>query len=140
MIQQVFSNIEVIFRFNLELLLQLEPRLQNKQGGNSGNIGDIFLMLGPFLKMYTAYGNNYEAAAEKHQKLMAENKAYASIVEVRCLPRVRAWRRSFNARSSNTSVVHLFVRSFIRSFVHSFILVRSRSLSAVSIRCTTGTE
>jgi hypothetical protein len=78
-IQQVFSNIEIIFRFNLELLLQLEPRIKS---GNSGNIGDIFLMLGPFLKMYTAYGNNYEAAAEKHQRLMAENKAYASVVEV----------------------------------------------------------
>ena len=80
-IRQIFSNVELICNFNQELLKELDVRLK-EWDPSSTKIGDIFLKLGPFLKMYTTYSNGYEAAMELHISLMEEYCAYSSTIDV----------------------------------------------------------
>jgi hypothetical protein len=53
LIRQIYGNIELIAGFNEELLSSLEQR--NSGWTPQSKIGDIFLRLGPFLKMYNEY-------------------------------------------------------------------------------------
>ena len=76
----IFSNIEAILPLNHEILSLLKGRLSN--WSNVQLLGDIFIKMGPFLKLYSAYGNNYENAINTYQKEMKENLYFKELVEV----------------------------------------------------------
>eukprot|EP01098_Paradermamoeba_levis_P003190 TRINITY_DN1484_c0_g9_i1.p1 TRINITY_DN1484_c0_g9~~TRINITY_DN1484_c0_g9_i1.p1 ORF type:complete len:304 (+),score=81.93 TRINITY_DN1484_c0_g9_i1:213-1124(+) len=59
-IRKIFSDIEVIININHELLRELEPRIQN--WSSTQCLGDVFLNMSKFLKVYTQYVNNYNIA------------------------------------------------------------------------------
>jgi len=51
-INAIFGNVREIIGINRELMRHLSTK----------NIGEAFLLLGPFLKLYSAYANNHEHA------------------------------------------------------------------------------
>ena len=51
-ISAIFSNIEGILAVNTELLNYMKQ----------SSLGDAFLYLGPFLKLYGSYSSNYQTA------------------------------------------------------------------------------
>lgn len=51
-ITSIFGNIRQIIGVNEELMKRLQTM----------NIGEAFLQLGPFLKLYSSYANNHERA------------------------------------------------------------------------------
>jgi hypothetical protein len=71
-IKNIFSEIEVILNYNVMLLNELEKRMDN--WSQEQIIGDIFLKITDFLKVYTQYVNNYNRAihtmhsCEKNEK------------------------------------------------------------------------
>ncbi|KAI8914777.1 hypothetical protein DFJ77DRAFT_463294 [Powellomyces hirtus] len=71
-IQSIFSELRGLINVNTELRKQLESRL-DEQPWNSTNgcIGDIFLNLAPYLKMYSSYVKNFNNALS----LLTENVA-----------------------------------------------------------------
>eukprot|EP01133_Synstelium_polycarpum_P015862 gene15862-18848_t len=62
MINTIFSTINEIYSFNTELLSRLRERA--KDWSSHQKIGDIFLMMAPYLKLYKTYCLNYDAAIE----------------------------------------------------------------------------
>ncbi len=60
----MFSNVEQLLPINRELLRQIEERVRS--WNDTQRIGDVFKQMAPFLKMYNAYGNNYERAVETY--------------------------------------------------------------------------
>eukprot|EP01094_Clydonella_sp_ATCC50884_P006730 TRINITY_DN1593_c0_g2_i1.p1 TRINITY_DN1593_c0_g2~~TRINITY_DN1593_c0_g2_i1.p1 ORF type:complete len:856 (+),score=264.35 TRINITY_DN1593_c0_g2_i1:254-2569(+) len=61
-INSIFANIEQILPINRHLLEAVRQRIDNWHEGQL--IGDIFLKMAPFFKMYNTYGNNYENSVE----------------------------------------------------------------------------
>ena len=59
-VDAIFSNIELICNVNKELLQQLEQRVDT--WSSTQLVGDVFLKMGPYLKTYSQYCNNYPAA------------------------------------------------------------------------------
>jgi len=51
-VNAIFGNVREIIGINRELMRHLSTK----------NIGEAFLLLGPFLKLYSAYANNHEHA------------------------------------------------------------------------------
>jgi len=51
-INAIFGNVREIIGINRELMRHLSTK----------NIGEAFLLLGPFLKLYSTYANNHEHA------------------------------------------------------------------------------
>lgn len=78
LIRQIYGNIELIAGFNEELLSSLEQRI--KGWTPESKIGDIFLRLGPFLKMYNDYSSNFHGAVDLHFNAVKTNRVYASTV------------------------------------------------------------
>ena len=56
----IFGSIEVIRNYNAFFLERLQERVQNWQ--ESDCVGDLFLQVAQWLKTYSAYINNYDAA------------------------------------------------------------------------------
>eukprot|EP00026_Physarum_polycephalum_P003301 Phypoly_transcript_03311.p1 GENE.Phypoly_transcript_03311~~Phypoly_transcript_03311.p1 ORF type:complete len:722 (+),score=144.11 Phypoly_transcript_03311:157-2322(+) len=59
-IRVIFSETESILNYNRHLLLQLEERVS--KWSVSQRLGDIFLLISNFLKIYTQYCSNYSEA------------------------------------------------------------------------------
>lgn len=57
----IFSNIEDILQMNTVLLHDLEERMESWSDGQC--IGDLFVRLAPFLRIYTAYVSNFDDAS-----------------------------------------------------------------------------
>jgi len=51
-VNAIFGNVREIIGINSELMKHLSTK----------NIGEAFLLLGPFLKLYSTYANNHEHA------------------------------------------------------------------------------
>ena len=51
-VSAIFGNVREIIGINRELMRHLSTK----------NIGEAFLLLGPFLKLYSTYANNHEHA------------------------------------------------------------------------------
>eukprot|EP01102_Stenamoeba_stenopodia_P020019 TRINITY_DN7682_c0_g1_i1.p1 TRINITY_DN7682_c0_g1~~TRINITY_DN7682_c0_g1_i1.p1 ORF type:complete len:920 (-),score=198.74 TRINITY_DN7682_c0_g1_i1:189-2948(-) len=60
-LKQIFLNVDMIVSIHNELLKNLEEKLNNWR--ESQILGDIFMRIAPFMKMYNEYANNYEQAA-----------------------------------------------------------------------------
>jgi hypothetical protein len=79
-ITTVFSNLETIALFNQHLLNNLDDRIKNLN--NSTCVGDIFLELVPFLKMYGQYVCNHTNAIETLQDRLESRPKLRQFLEV----------------------------------------------------------
>eukprot|EP01122_Echinamoeba_exundans_P009633 TRINITY_DN3450_c0_g2_i1.p1 TRINITY_DN3450_c0_g2~~TRINITY_DN3450_c0_g2_i1.p1 ORF type:complete len:1133 (+),score=306.85 TRINITY_DN3450_c0_g2_i1:263-3400(+) len=77
-IRIIFSEIEVIKSYNTIIVQKLRARYQ-KWYSEGQKVGDIFLQLTPFLKVYTAYVNNYNLALKTVTEL-AQNQKIAKVL------------------------------------------------------------
>eukprot|EP01091_Cochliopodium_minus_P019035 TRINITY_DN7869_c0_g1_i1.p1 TRINITY_DN7869_c0_g1~~TRINITY_DN7869_c0_g1_i1.p1 ORF type:complete len:795 (-),score=251.90 TRINITY_DN7869_c0_g1_i1:677-2830(-) len=76
--QTIFSNVDQIYAINKELLFTIEKRLS--VWSTLSTIGDIFIELGPYLKMYSFYAANYENSNHYYTKLL-EKKSNVKFME-----------------------------------------------------------
>ncbi|KAK5582495.1 hypothetical protein RB653_004080 [Dictyostelium firmibasis] len=78
-VRSIFSQIEIIHRYNSLILEKLVSR--NKIWYSSGQkIGDIFIEMSAFLKVYTIYVNNYNNSIQTITECM-EIPKFASLLE-----------------------------------------------------------
>ena len=63
-IRRIFSDIEVLYGFNLQFLTNVENRMKN-WNENEQKLGDIFLREVDYLKMYTNYVRNYNESVKE---------------------------------------------------------------------------
>ncbi len=71
--------IEMILGFNQLLLTELKKR---ESGWNDSTlIGDVFLKLTPFLKLYTEYSNNYDRSIEFVKQATRKSLAFQEYLE-----------------------------------------------------------
>jgi hypothetical protein len=75
----IFSNIEQILPINKHLLEAVRQRIETWHDNQL--LGDIFLKMAPFFKMYNTYGNNYEKAVETISRCQ-QDSAFSEAVEV----------------------------------------------------------
>lgn len=80
-VRRMFANIDMIIPLNKELLKDLEARVAT--WGPNQLIGDVFLIHAPYLKMYTDYSNNYNAANKLYLDLIANDLPFYEVMEVR---------------------------------------------------------
>ncbi len=62
----IFSNVEGILSVNIELFSSMRQK----------SLGEAFNYLGPFLKLYSTYANNFQAASETLQVSLPAWKCY----------------------------------------------------------------
>ena len=67
----LFSNLENILFFNQQLLQALE---EEHLGSSESDIGQIFIQMAPYLRMYCIYVNGHSRATELNQTLMERGK------------------------------------------------------------------
>eukprot|EP01119_Soliformovum_irregulare_P024139 TRINITY_DN8586_c1_g1_i1.p1 TRINITY_DN8586_c1_g1~~TRINITY_DN8586_c1_g1_i1.p1 ORF type:complete len:812 (-),score=260.41 TRINITY_DN8586_c1_g1_i1:52-2487(-) len=75
--KMIFSDIEVILQYHTIFLDQLEERVKTWDSSET-KIGDVFLMIVPYLKVYTGYVNNYTDSHATLKQKLAEDKDFAS--------------------------------------------------------------
>eukprot|EP01124_Arcella_intermedia_P019168 TRINITY_DN2630_c0_g2_i4.p1 TRINITY_DN2630_c0_g2~~TRINITY_DN2630_c0_g2_i4.p1 ORF type:complete len:312 (-),score=59.25 TRINITY_DN2630_c0_g2_i4:202-1137(-) len=63
LIKVIFGNLETLFPINQDFKNRLKDRI-SKWDPAVTMIGDVFKEIAPFLKIYTIYGNNYDAAMD----------------------------------------------------------------------------
>ncbi|EFA85781.1 pleckstrin domain-containing protein [Heterostelium album PN500] len=73
-LQQVFGHIEDLLTVNRELLNSIQDRMTTWYSNKK--MGDIFLKLAPYLKMYTEYCSNYDRAISKLKEKSTESKDF----------------------------------------------------------------
>eukprot|EP00026_Physarum_polycephalum_P000728 Phypoly_transcript_00729.p1 GENE.Phypoly_transcript_00729~~Phypoly_transcript_00729.p1 ORF type:complete len:1185 (+),score=285.31 Phypoly_transcript_00729:47-3601(+) len=78
-IRQIFSNIEVIRGYNKTLLTRLDARMQVWYSKGQC-LGDIFVEVTEFLKVYTTYVNNYNTSIAIMTECM-ENPKFSAFIE-----------------------------------------------------------
>lgn len=71
------STLQMIIPVNTELLQGLEKRMADFDPMKT-LIGDVFVAIGPFLKMYLDYSRNYQAAIDTYTRLMKDSSAFAA--------------------------------------------------------------
>ncbi|CAG8502203.1 874_t:CDS:10 [Paraglomus brasilianum] len=90
-IKGIFSNLKELINVNTELLRELEERIAGIGEKRSSElnlwsndedacVGDIFLNLGPFLKMYSIYVNNFNSALALIDEQLKSNPAFAAFL------------------------------------------------------------
>ncbi|KAI8853039.1 Dbl homology domain-containing protein [Chytridium lagenaria] len=79
-IQAIFSNFLHILNLNRELLRRLSSRLHDLSA-SSVCVGDIFIHVGPYLKMYSVYYTNFTTALGAISSHMTKNQAFAQFME-----------------------------------------------------------
>lgn len=90
----LLSNIELILGVNRVLLKGLEERINTRAHASylvdknplidpqkEGSIGDVFLKLAPFLKLYTQYVNNFDLATETYERLCKNSEEFLVLLE-----------------------------------------------------------
>eukprot|EP00808_Paulinella_micropora_P024737 g9657.t1 len=75
----VFSNVRTLHGLNKKLMLDLESRIEGVNGEGKGwtggtKLGEVFLTLGPFLKLYTDYVSNHEKAVYLLSRLNRQSR------------------------------------------------------------------
>jgi hypothetical protein len=99
-LNDIFSNLEDILNVNRELLLQLRVRLRGAASVEESplagkptlswdpmrdKLGDIFMSLTPFLKVYSVYVKNFKNSLRVVSVEQAGHARFAAFVKVRCL-------------------------------------------------------
>src|SRR5262249_51450018 len=72
----IFSNVETICNFNVNFLKQLGGRFSGAWSAAS-TIGDLFIEVLPFFKVYHLYCDNYEHAAQRFRELVNSQPKWA---------------------------------------------------------------
>ncbi|KAG5519442.1 hypothetical protein PMAC_002069 [Pneumocystis sp. 'macacae'] len=87
-ISDIFSNFIDIFNFNTKLLKMLEERLDPFNTGTVCNwdprkdcLGDIFLQMGPSLKIYSIYCLNFSSALSAIEHEFKENSQFNAFIK-----------------------------------------------------------
>lgn len=78
-VNTIFSSIETIYLFTLELKKKLDERM--KQWPSVQFIGDIFAELAPMMKLYADYVNKFDTAIKVFKELM-QNKRFVEFLKV----------------------------------------------------------
>eukprot|EP01122_Echinamoeba_exundans_P007650 TRINITY_DN2399_c0_g1_i1.p1 TRINITY_DN2399_c0_g1~~TRINITY_DN2399_c0_g1_i1.p1 ORF type:complete len:704 (-),score=122.41 TRINITY_DN2399_c0_g1_i1:6-2117(-) len=76
---EVFPNVELIINLNKELLRMVQERID--QWHPHQKIGDIFLKLAAFFKMYSAYCEDYEKAITRAKQLQREKPRFDTFLK-----------------------------------------------------------
>ncbi|KAJ2711471.1 hypothetical protein H4S00_006045, partial [Coemansia sp. D1744] len=83
-VRQLFANFPDIIMLSKELLSQLEARLganaQPPWDPASGRVGDIFLRMAPFMKMYSLYLRNFRSALGEISGWLGANHNFAQFI------------------------------------------------------------
>jgi hypothetical protein len=77
-IKSLFYQIEVISRFTETLLAKLETRVDS--WNEESILGDIFVEMGDYLKVYRSYINNYATANEIYRNLIKQDKKFTEFL------------------------------------------------------------
>ncbi|KAJ3116826.1 Myosin 10A, isoform D [Physocladia obscura] len=88
-ISVIFSNIEAILPVNSELLKRLEERQAMHTNHIIEQIGDIFIKVSDYLKMYTMYCSNHPYALMKLQSIRQSRAATKFLDSIAALPECR---------------------------------------------------
>ncbi|KAI8319398.1 hypothetical protein GQ54DRAFT_299373 [Martensiomyces pterosporus] len=85
-VRQLFANFPDIISLSRELLSQLEERLGSGADDApwdpaTGRIGDIFLRIAPFFKMYSLYLRNFRSALSDISRWLSTNPDFASFIQ-----------------------------------------------------------
>eukprot|EP01105_Mastigella_eilhardi_P000020 TRINITY_DN1003_c0_g2_i1.p1 TRINITY_DN1003_c0_g2~~TRINITY_DN1003_c0_g2_i1.p1 ORF type:complete len:1350 (+),score=306.79 TRINITY_DN1003_c0_g2_i1:364-4050(+) len=75
----IFSNVESVLMTNKQLLSDLEQRMQ--EWGPTQLLGDLFVKMVPFLRMYRVYTTNYEQSISMLQQLTERNPLFAAFLD-----------------------------------------------------------
>eukprot|EP00029_Vermamoeba_vermiformis_P006789 TRINITY_DN2759_c0_g1_i1.p1 TRINITY_DN2759_c0_g1~~TRINITY_DN2759_c0_g1_i1.p1 ORF type:complete len:975 (+),score=129.66 TRINITY_DN2759_c0_g1_i1:108-3032(+) len=78
-IKVLFANVEIIYQFNYELSAQLRTRMNNKRA--SFQLGDIFVKMTPYFKMYAEYLRNYDQSQALLLRLQGKHKDFKIFME-----------------------------------------------------------
>ncbi|CCJ31093.1 unnamed protein product [Pneumocystis jirovecii] len=108
-ISDIFSNFIDIFNFNTELLKMLEERLDPFNTGTLCNwdpkkdcLGDIFLQMGPSLKIYSIYCLNFSSALSTIEHEFKENPIFNMFIKK---PELKKVCNGLNLQSYLLSIV-----------------------------------
>ncbi|KAJ4453901.1 putative actin-binding protein frabin-beta [Paratrimastix pyriformis] len=77
---QLFSGIQTVLMINTELLGRLEERLAN--WGPYQKLGDIFIGLAAYLKMYSDYASNYDSASSFIRKKLMKDPIFEEFLQI----------------------------------------------------------
>eukprot|EP01105_Mastigella_eilhardi_P002739 TRINITY_DN1350_c3_g1_i1.p1 TRINITY_DN1350_c3_g1~~TRINITY_DN1350_c3_g1_i1.p1 ORF type:complete len:717 (+),score=185.48 TRINITY_DN1350_c3_g1_i1:47-2197(+) len=90
-VETIFSNIEAVLQVNHQLMADLEERL--KDWGPTHLLGDLFLKLIPFLRIYSVYTSNYDKSNVLYTDLREHNSAFLAFITDRSAsePRCKLW-------------------------------------------------
>jgi hypothetical protein len=87
----LFSNCDMIFSANSELLMAFEKAIRPDSVDSEG-ISKAFVTMTPYFRMYSLYCNNYQYAMERLTALCDSNRKFASLIstcsmhpDARCL-------------------------------------------------------
>ncbi|KAJ2481893.1 hypothetical protein IWW47_005859, partial [Coemansia sp. RSA 2052] len=84
-VRQLFANFPDIITLSRELLAQLEARIgpdaTPRWDAATGRIGDIFLRIAPFLKMYSLYLRNFRSALADISRWLIANQAFSRFIQ-----------------------------------------------------------
>ena len=78
-IKQIFSNVHQIHQLHQTLLEQLRSRL--KSWDEDPRLGDIMIRMAPFLKLYSDYVANFDAANSILNDCLSREKRFAALVQ-----------------------------------------------------------
>eukprot|EP01088_Endostelium_zonatum_P020008 TRINITY_DN7175_c0_g1_i2.p1 TRINITY_DN7175_c0_g1~~TRINITY_DN7175_c0_g1_i2.p1 ORF type:complete len:1115 (+),score=312.51 TRINITY_DN7175_c0_g1_i2:162-3347(+) len=75
-VKEVFSNVDTILNFHVNLLKELNVRIAEWNPANLADcsIGEIFTQVTPYLKMYTQYCDNYDLAMTTIKEKLKKSK------------------------------------------------------------------
>ncbi|KAJ3048910.1 hypothetical protein HK097_010078 [Rhizophlyctis rosea] len=82
LVTAMFSELVGIINVNQELRKQLASRVGPDWSPETGQIGDIFLTLTPYLKMYSSYIKNFNSALALTEDQAAKNSQFSSFLQV----------------------------------------------------------
>ncbi|MDP2438552.1 MAG: hypothetical protein Q8P67_22645, partial [archaeon] len=76
----LFSNIQVVVPLNQQLYEELSSRLA--AWSETQRIGDIFVKMAPYFKLYNEYSNNYEAALQLFDRMYTKDVPFVKTLEL----------------------------------------------------------
>jgi hypothetical protein len=84
---QLFGNLDTVLQLHQTLFSELSARIGNWH--RSQRIGDVFLNVAPWLRLYVDYSNNYNDALERYDRYCHASSAFAEAVHA-CGERAKA--------------------------------------------------
>lgn len=78
-LRTIFGDIEVILNLSAKLESQLEVRL--KDWSFHTTVGDLFIQISDYIKLYFTYASNYPKAYQTIQSLRSSTKAFENLLK-----------------------------------------------------------